>query len=381
MPSAQRHIRLTILTRLTVASAICLLVVSTAIIVGWTLSANGGVEASGRLKPQAEKPAPVQSENEADTPLEITEASVEIGAPYETSLKGLKSDGQEVALINKGEKARRIKLTLKMVNKSDYKVVQFLAKLLNPGFLSNESILVGSDSSFSQPVPHIEIKPQETFTFTTDLPLADRKNGQELANHLSDFRVKIAEVVISKAVYKKWVEGGNYSNLLGRAEDTVTVIDCAGGKVFRLVKKRPAAEPPTAQPSDNPAPRGVLISTESCGTQIVYPRMDPLETGRPAPDGLQAGSGKDSETLIILYSERARYSEEARMNKIEGTVVLSVVFNVSGRISDIRTIAGLPYVLTENAIEAAKRLRFQAAVKNGTPVSARGLLTFSFTLY
>jgi TonB family protein len=106
-----------------------------------------------------------------------------------------------------------------------------------------------------------------------------------------------------------------------------------------------------------------------------------LETGRPAPDGLQAGSGKDSETPIILYSERARYSEEARMNKIEGTVVLSVVFNVSGRISDVRTIAGLPYVLTENAIEAAKRLRFQPAARNGTPVSARGLLTFSFTLY
>jgi len=364
-----------------VASAICLLVVSTAIIVGWTLSASGGVEASGRRKAQGEKPALVQLENEADTPLEITEASVEIGAPYETSLKGLKSDGQEVALIDKGEKARRIKLTLKMVNKSNYKVVQFIARLFNPGFLSDDSILIGSNSSFSQPIPHVEIKPQETFAFTTDLPLAARKNGQELANHLSGFRVKIAEAVISKAVDEKWVEGGNFANLLGRAEDAVTVIDCVGGKVFRLVKKRPADEPPTAQPSDNQAPRGVLISTESCGTQIVYPRMDTLETGRSSPDVLQASSGKDSETLIILYSERARYSEEARMNKIEGTVVLSVVFNVSGRISDVRTIAGLPYVLTENAIAATLKIRFQPPVKNGAPVSVRGLLTFSFTLY
>jgi TonB family protein len=213
------------------------------------------------------------------------------------------------------------------------------------------------------------------------LPLADRKNGQELANHLSGFRVKIAEAVISKAVHEKWVEGGNYNNLLGRAEDTVTVIDCAGGKVFRLVKKRPADEPPTAQPSDNPAPRGVLISTESCGTQIVYPRMDPLDTGRPSPDGLQADSGKDSETPIILYSERARYSEEARVYKIEGTVALYVTFNANGRIREVRTIAGLPYALTENAIAAALKIRFQPAVKNGEPVSVRRLLTFSFTLY
>jgi TonB family protein len=381
MSSARRHTRFTTLTRLTMAAAIRLLVVSTTIIVCWTLYANGGVEASGRSKAQGEKPAPVQPENEADTPLEITEASVEIGEPYESTLRGLKSDGQEVALIDKGEKARRIKLTLKMVNKSDYKVVQFIARLLNPGFLSNESILVDSHSAFSQPVPHIEINPQETFTFTTDLPLAARKDGQELANHLSGFRVKIAEAVVNQGVYQEWVEGGNFGKLFGRAEDTVTVIDCAGGKVFRLVKKRPADEPPTVQPSDNLAPRGVLISTESCGTQIMYPRMGTLETGRSSPEGSQATSGKDSETPIILYSERASYSEEARVYKIEGTVALSVVFNVSGGITDIRTIAGLPYALTENAIAAARKIRFQPAVKNGAPVSVRGLLTFSFTLY
>jgi TonB family protein len=109
--------------------------------------------------------------------------------------------------------------------------------------------------------------------------------------------------------------------------------------------------------------------------------MDPLDTGRPSPDGLQADSGKDSETPIILYSERARYSEEARVYKIEGTVALYVTFNANGRIREVRTIAGLPYALTENAIAAALKIRFQPAVKNGEPVSVRRLLTFSFTLY
>jgi hypothetical protein len=38
----------------------------------------------------------------------------------------MRGDGQEVTLINKGEKARRVKLTLKMVNKSDHTIIQFI---------------------------------------------------------------------------------------------------------------------------------------------------------------------------------------------------------------------------------------------------------------
>jgi hypothetical protein len=37
--------------------------------------------------------------------------------------------------------------------------------------------------------------------------------------------------------------------------------------------------------------------------------------------------------------------------------------------------------LTEKAIEAAKKIRFNPAVKSGTPVSVRGNLEFSFNLY
>ncbi len=83
----------------------------------------------------------------------------------------------------------------------------------------------------------------------------------------------------------------------------------------------------------------------------------------------------------ILYREKARYTEEARQNKVQGSVVLQVVFHANGTISDIRVVRGLPDGLTEKAIEAAKRIRFQPAVKNGSPVSVRGTLDFSFNLY
>lgn len=83
----------------------------------------------------------------------------------------------------------------------------------------------------------------------------------------------------------------------------------------------------------------------------------------------------------ILYKERAKYTEEARTNKVQGTVVLSLVYYADGHIGDIRVVRGLPDGLSESAIEAAKRIRFQPAMKNGQPVSVRGQIEFNFTLY
>ncbi|HJZ83088.1 MAG TPA: TonB family protein, partial [Pyrinomonadaceae bacterium] len=109
-----------------------------------------------------------------------------------------------------------------------------------------------------------------------------------------------------------------------------------------------------------------------------------MNTGGGDPN---LGGGRSVEPMsaslrpTILYREKAKYTEEARQNKVQGTVVLSVVFNINGSITEIKVVRGLPDGLTEKAIEAARRIRFNPAVKNGTPVSVRGQLEFSFNLY
>src|SRR5262249_52636862 len=82
----------------------------------------------------------------------------------------------------------------------------------------------------------------------------------------------------------------------------------------------------------------------------------------------------------ILYREEARYTKEARSMGVEGTVVLQVVFHANGTITGIKVIRGLPHGLTENAIEAAKKIKFTPAMKDGKPVSVRGSLEFTFNL-
>lgn len=82
----------------------------------------------------------------------------------------------------------------------------------------------------------------------------------------------------------------------------------------------------------------------------------------------------------ITFKEKARYTEEARQNGVRGTVILSIVFGADGRLYDIQVLHGLPQGLTETAIEAAKKIRFRPALRNGAPVNVRMQWGYNFNL-
>lgn len=75
------------------------------------------------------------------------------------------------------------------------------------------------------------------------------------------------------------------------------------------------------------------------------------------------------------------YTETARQNAVSGTVVLKCIFRSNGSVNNIRTVSGLPYGLTEKAIEAARRIKFIPATKDGKYVSMWFQLEYNFNLY
>lgn len=98
--------------------------------------------------------------------------------------------------------------------------------------------------------------------------------------------------------------------------------------------------------------------------------------------GNQIYSGKDVTSKARLISKpEPQYTEDARKNQIVGTVVLKVVFASNGTVTNIRTVSGLPYGLTERAIAAARQIKFQPATKDGHPVSMWMQLEYNFNLY
>jgi TonB family protein len=62
-------------------------------------------------------------------------------------------------------------------------------------------------------------------------------------------------------------------------------------------------------------------------------------------------------------------------------VVLRAVISASGQATNIRVMTGLPYGLTENAIEAARQIRFTPAMKDGQAVPQYIQIEYNFSLF
>src|SRR5690349_14540447 len=75
------------------------------------------------------------------------------------------------------------------------------------------------------------------------------------------------------------------------------------------------------------------------------------------------------------------YTEEARAKHVQGTVVLTAVFCRNGTVKNIEVTKGLPYGLTENAIETTRHIQFQPAEKDGQIVSQRFRRECTFHLF
>lgn len=85
--------------------------------------------------------------------------------------------------------------------------------------------------------------------------------------------------------------------------------------------------------------------------------------------------------LKILSKPRAESTEESRKNQVQGTVILRVTFLADGTIGAVSPISGLPDGLTAQAIEAAKKIRFEPAMKDGKPITVVKQVQYTFTLY
>jgi TonB family protein len=82
----------------------------------------------------------------------------------------------------------------------------------------------------------------------------------------------------------------------------------------------------------------------------------------------------------ITYKPRPVYTEEGRKLKIEGEVLLQVVFTATGQIRVERVVQGLGHGLDESAVRAAEKIQFKPALKNGQPADFEAVLHIVFQL-
>jgi protein TonB len=82
----------------------------------------------------------------------------------------------------------------------------------------------------------------------------------------------------------------------------------------------------------------------------------------------------------VIRKVQPQYSEKARKNKIEGTVVLNIVVAADGHATRPSVRKSLDPELDQNAIAAVKEWLFKPGTKNGEPVAMYADVEIRFRL-
>ena len=100
----------------------------------------------------------------------------------------------------------------------------------------------------------------------------------------------------------------------------------------------------------------------------------------PATKAKQTSPAPLVTPVHILDKPKPVYTEEGRAKKIEGEVLLQVVFTAQGEVQVQRVLRGLGYGLDASAENAARQIKFRPAEKNGQPIDSAAVIHIIFEL-
>jgi TonB family protein len=108
-----------------------------------------------------------------------------------------------------------------------------------------------------------------------------------------------------------------------------------------------------------------------------------LRPGGPQPSLARAGRyrvGNGVSTPKVVREVKPRYTADAMVAKVQGSVLLECVVDVDGSVSDARVTQPLDPVLDIQALNAARQWQFEAGTKDGSPVPVLVIIELTFTL-
>lgn len=126
----------------------------------------------------------------------------------------------------------------------------------------------------------------------------------------------------------------------------------------------------TANPPPGGGRRG-SVQTSGFGDQTV---------AAEAPKKKAASTDDATTPVNILDKPKPEYTAEGRSLKLEGDVVLDLVFLANGTVQVNRIISGLGHGLDESASKAAQQIKFKPAKRDGQPVDFPARVRIEFRL-
>jgi TonB family protein len=123
---------------------------------------------------------------------------------------------------------------------------------------------------------------------------------------------------------------------------------------------------------------GLMSGEVSVGDRISKIVLSPASDSGFYP----IAGGLGSSPPLLLRKVEPENTDEARAARVQGTVVLQVEIDPSGKVAltHIGVIRSLGLGLDEKAIEAVKQWKFKPATNNGAPVTAKATIEVNFRL-
>src|SRR5580693_191001 len=126
----------------------------------------------------------------------------------------------------------------------------------------------------------------------------------------------------------------------------------------------------TANPPPGGSRRGAVQNTGFADQSVVA----------DAPKKKAASADSGTGTVDILDKPRPEYTAEGRSLKLEGDVVIDVVFLANGTVQVNHVVSGLGHGLDESAIRAAQQIKFKPAKRDGEAVDFPARVRIEFRL-
>jgi len=146
----------------------------------------------------------------------------------------------------------------------------------------------------------------------------------------------------------------------------LAILLVAGGLVVRAFRLTAQAGAPPALNSAAPGP--------------AEPAVTPHPTTRN--DTAQVYTvGGDVTAPVPIYKPEPAYTKEARAAKLQDTVILWIVVDASGNVTDVKLVRGVDKGLDESAMQTLRTWKFKPAMKKGKTVPVRVVVEVSFKLF
>lgn len=205
--------------------------------------------------------------------------------------------------------------------------------------------------------------------------------------HTGDFAASSIAPTVSVAVQKVQTGGfGDPNGLLGTGKQAAKLYAAQAGGFDMPVG--------AGQGNGSRGAKGIkgTVASADFGSGIATGKTDShgggISTGgfgseqvvQGGPKLAQLEAGPATTPVEIISKPQPVYTDEARSLRLEGEVLLEVLFGANGTLHVNRVVRGLGHGLDDAAVAAANKMRFKPALRMGVPVDSTAVVHVIFQM-